>query len=162
MDSKRKIGFAVVSGVVFMTLAIGYSIYDQKKLETLNQDYFGTFNESFEGRITNVVNEYEVHTCMLYIDLTNSTTEQYDIREGTDDYYVVIKDDRAEVIEHVIYEHDGTTESENLIRPNDYFIFDGQKDSTYLYRDSVLIQKWKPLINDFELVTIRKKHKIEK
>ena len=99
---------------------------------------------------------------MLYIDLTNSTTEQYDIREGTDDYYVVIKDDRAEVIEHVIYEHDGTTESENLIRPNDYFIFDGQKDSTYLYRDSVLIQKWKPLINDFELVTIRKKHKIEK
>ena len=127
MDSKRKIGFAVVSGVVFMTLAIGYSIYDQKKLETLNQDYFGTFNESFEERITNVVNEYEVHTCMLYIDLTNSTTEQYDIREGTDDYYVVIKDDRAEVIEHVIYEHDGTTESENLIRPNDYFIFDGQR-----------------------------------
>ena len=145
-----------------MALAIGYSIYDQRQLETLNQEYFDSFNESFEGQITEVVNEYNVHTCLLLIELTNSTTEQYDMREKTNDYYAVIKDDRAEVIEHVIYEHDGTTESENLIRPNDYFIFDGQKDSAFLYRDNVLIQKWKPLINDFELVTFRKKHKIEK
>lgn len=145
-----------------MTLAISYAINDQRQLEKLNEEYFESFNESFEGRITNVVNEYNVHTCMLSIDLNNSTIEQYDIRESTNDYYVVIKDDRAEVIEHVIYDHDGTTESENLIRLNDYFIFDGQKDSAFLFRDNALIKKWKPMINDFELVTIRNKHKIEK
>ena len=145
-----------------MTLAISYSINDQRQLEKLNEEYFESFNESFEGRITNVVNEYNVHTCMLSIELNNSTIQQYDIRESTNDYYVVIKDDRAEVIEHVIYEHDGTTESENLIRPNDYFIFEGQKDSAFLFRDNALIKKWKPMINDFELVTIRNKHKIEK
>jgi len=145
-----------------MTLAISYSINAQSQLKRLNEEYFESFNESFEGRITNVVNEYDVHTCMLSIELNNSTIEQYDIRESTNDYYVVIKDDRAEVIEHVIYEHDRATESENLIRPNDYFIFDGQKDSAFLFRDNALIKKWKPMINDFELVTIRNKHKIEK
>ena len=145
-----------------MALAITYSINDQSQLEKLNERYFESFNESFEGRITNVVNEYNVHTCLISIELNNSTTEQYDIRETTDDYYAVIKGNRAEVIEHVIYQHDRTGESENLIRPDDYFIFDGQKDSAYLYRDNELIQNWKPMINDFHLVTIRNKHRIEK
>jgi hypothetical protein len=162
LNSKRKILIAIIIGVIFMTLAISYSINDQRQLETFNEEYFESFNESFEGQITEVVNEYQVHTCMLYIDLTNATTEKYDVREATDNYYTVIRNNRAEVIEHVIYEHDGTTQSKNLIRANDYFIFDGQKDSAFLYRDNELIQKWKPLINDFELVTIRKKHKIEK
>ena len=161
LDSKRNL-LAVIVGAIFMALAITYSINDQSQLEKLNERYFESFNESFEGRITNVVNEYNVHTCLISIELSNSTTEQYDIRETTDDYYAVIKGNRAEVIEHVIYQHDRTGESENLIRPDDYFIFDGQKDSAYLYRDNELIQNWIPMINDFELVTIRNKHRIEK
>ena len=162
MDSKRKIAIAVIVGAIFMVLAIAYSMNDQSQLEKLNERYFESFNESFEGRITNVVNEYNVHTCLISIELNNSTTEQYEVRETTDDYYAVIKDNRAEVIEHGIYQHERTEESENLIRPDDYFIFDGQKDSAYLYRDNELIQNWKPMINDFELVTIRNKHKIKK
>ena len=78
-----------------MALAIIYSINDQSQFEKLNERYFESFNESFEGRITNVVNEYNVHTCLISIELSNSTTEQYDIRETTDDYYAVIKGNRA-------------------------------------------------------------------
>ena len=99
---------------------------------------------------------------MVFIDLNKSTTELYDIRTIQDDYYAVIKNKKAEVIERIIYEAEEKT---NAIRENDYFIFDGKKDSAYLYRDNYMIDKWKPSLNDFDFFgsedNLKSEHKIE-
>ena len=162
MNPKIQNLIAITSGVTFMALAILYSVNNQRQLDKLNKEYFELFNESFEGRITSVINEYGVHTCMVFIDLNKSTTELYDIRTIQDDYYAVIKNKKAEVIERIIYEAEEKT---NAIRENDYFIFDGKKDSAYLYRDNYMIDKWKPSLNDFDFFgsedNLKSEHKIE-
>ena len=46
----------------------------------------------------------------------------------------------------------------------DYFVFNGQSDSAYLYRQNQLIYKWKPLLGTFDFFgskgQLREKHKL--
>jgi len=76
----------------------------------------------------------------------------------------ITKDDKAEILERIKYAHNGTTEPFNLFSEGDYFVFNGQSDSAYLYRQNQLIYKWKPLLGTFDFFgskgQLREKHKL--
>lgn len=164
MTLKKKLLIIVIVEIAFYSIAISFSNYQERKRDYLNKEYFENFNESFEGRVTSVTNQFDVHSCMLRVDLDKSTTNAYDKRNETDDYYVVIKDDKAEILERIKYAHNGTTEPFNLFSEGDYFVFNGQSDSAYLYRQNQLIYKWKPLLGTFDFFgskgQLREKHKL--
>ena len=164
MPPKKRLLIIVIVGISFYSLAISFSNYQDRKRDSLNKEYFEQFNESFEGRVTGVTNQFDVHSCILRIDLDKSTTNAYDIRHETDDYYVVIKEDKAEILERVKYAHNGTTEQINLFTEGDYFVFNGQSDSAYLYRQNQLIYEWKPMLGTFDFFgskgRLREKHKL--
>ena len=137
---------------LFFTWAIWDSNNDENKNPKLNKEYFSKLNEYFTGTITGITEDDGWHLNMIYLHIDSSTTKLYDIRYKSNYYYCVIKNDSAEVIEHVIW-NDG-------IGIGDRFVFDGRCDSTYLQHKGIW-KKWKPRIYLVES-NMRKNHKLSR
>ena len=143
--------------ILFFTLAYLWANYTSDDEQKVNENYFNSFNEYYEGHIYDIVEEFGTHTCMLFLKLDSSTVNNFDIRDTTEYYHTVIKSDSAEVIERIRYGDVG--EPENWIRVGDKIIFDGKIDSMYLYHNDTLIERWKPHISTFDLINIRNHHR---
>ena len=64
----------------------------------------------FSGIVFDVANDFDVHRCILRLELDTSTIANFDVSDTTVYHHAVIRDGDAEVIESIIYDHaeDGT------------------------------------------------------
>jgi hypothetical protein len=148
----------LIIGILFYTVAYHWSKYESTQEDEINKKYFNAFDDYYEGHIYDIVERFETHTCLIFLKIDSSTIQEFDIRDNTKYYHVIIKADTAEIIENIRYGNAG--ESKNLIRIGDKIIFDGKLDSMYLYHNGMLIESWKPRISTFGLIDIRNYHRL--
>ena len=148
----------LIIAILFLTGACYWSKYDSTQEDEINKNYFNAFEDYYEGHIYDIVERFGTHTCLIFLKIDSSTIQQFDIRDTTKYYHVIIKGDTAEIIEDIRYGDAG--EPKNWIRVGDKIIFDGKLDSMYLYHDGILIESWKPRISTFGLIDIRNYHRL--
>lgn len=158
---KHKTLIKTILFILFFAAFFIGTIWDasyRKKIENkVNNEYFEKFNDYFSGTITEVTEDDGTHVCIIYLHIDSSTTKLHDLRNIKKYYYCVIKNDSAEIIEHVIFQNNSY--GQNWIEKGDRFIFNGKCDSAYLYHGDSLM-RWQPRISTHSLITIQNKHRL--
>lgn len=125
----------------------------------VNERYKNAVNFYYLGIVVEVNIDFNVHSCLLRIELDTTTISSFDIRDTTPYYHEVIKGSVAEVMEHVIYDHMEGRRN-NYIAPGMRYTFDGNVDSAYLFSEGELVESWPIRISTFELLDISRFHRI--
>lgn len=105
-----------------------------------SEEYFKEFNYSFSGRVIYAERFFPEHVGFVGLKLTQTDINFYDVRDSSDNYFCVIRNDTAEVFIRKMYD----------VEVGDVFKFDGEMDeiSIYnIYRDS-LKANWQADIQD--------------
>ena len=129
---KMKKLVAVVFVAVTLVVMVLFSRAQDKEQRSVNDRYKTACDFYFSGLVVEVANDFDMHRCMLRLELDTSTIANFDVRDTTAYYHAVIDGTDAEVIESIIYDHAASGRA-NLIKPGMRYTYDGQVDSTYLY-----------------------------
>jgi hypothetical protein len=136
-----------------------FSRAQDREQQLVNHRYKAACDFHFSGVVVDVVNDFDVHRCMLRLELDTSTITNFDVRDTTAYYHAVIDGTDAEVIESIIYDHSASGQA-NFIRPGMRYTFDGQGDSAYLILADTLVESWPIQISTFELMDVARFHQI--
>ena len=150
---------AVVFVAVTLVVMVLFSGAQDKEQLLINDRYKAVCDFYFSGLVIEVVNDFDVHRCMLRLELDTTTIANFDIRDTTAYYHAVIDGAVAEVIESIIYDHT-KPESANFIKQGMRYTFDGQIDSAYLFSENTLVQSWPIQISTFGLMDVARFHQI--
>ena len=150
---------AIVFVAVTLVVMVLFSRAQDKEQLLVNDRYKAACDFYFSGLVIEVANDFDVHRCMLRLELDTTTIANFDIRDTTAYYHAVIDGAVAEVIESIIYDH-AEPESANFIKPGMRYAFDGQVDSAYLFSENDLVQSWPIQISTFGLMDVARFHQI--
>jgi hypothetical protein len=154
---KKLVAVAFVSITIVVMVLFSRARDNEERL--VNDRYKAACDFYFSGIVLDVANDFDVHRCMLRLELDTSTIANFDLRDTTAYYHAVIKDSAAEVIESIIYDHNDAGQA-NFIRPGMRYTFDGQVDSAYLFFADTLVESWPIQISTFELMDVARFHQI--
>lgn len=150
---------AVVFVVITLVVMMLFSRAQDREQQLVNDRYMAVCDFYFSGVVVDVANDFDVHRCMLRMELDTSTIANFDVRDTTAYYHAVIDGTDAEVIESIIYDHSESGQA-NFIKPGMRYTFDGQVDSAYLYIGDKLLESWPIQISTFELMDVARFHQI--
>jgi len=150
---------AVVFVAVTLVVMVLFSRAQDREQQLVNDRYMAVCDLYFSGVVVDVANDFDVHRCMLRMELDTSTIANFDVRDTTAYYHAVIDGTDAEVIESIIYDHAASRRA-NLIKPGMRYTYDGQVDSAYLFSENTLAQSWPIQISTFELMDVARFHQI--
>ena len=150
---------AVVFVVITLVVMMLFSRAQDKEQQLVNARYMAVCDFYFSGVVVDVANDFDVHRCILRMELDTSTIANFDVRDTTAYYHAVIDGTDAEVIESIIYDHSESGQA-NFIKPGMRYTFDGQVDSAYLYIEDKLLESWPIQISTFELMDVARFHQI--
>ena len=150
---------AVVFVAVTLVVMVLFSRAQDREQQLVNDRYMAVCDLYFSGVVVDVANDFDVHRCMLRLELDTSTIANFDVRDTTAYYHAVIDGTDAEVIESIIYDHAASRRA-NLIKPGMRYTYDGQVDSAYLYIEDILLESWPIQISTFELMDVARFHQI--
>jgi len=154
---KKLVAVAFVS--ITLVLMVLFSREKDKVQRLVNDRYKAACDFYFSGVVVDVANDFDVHRCMLRLELDTSTIANFDVRDTTAYYHAVIDGTDAEVIESIIYDHSASGQA-NFIRPGMRYTFDGEVDSAYLILADTLVESWPIQISTFELMDVARFHQI--
>jgi hypothetical protein len=154
---KKLVAVAFVS--ITLVLMVLFSREKDKVQRLVNDRYKAACDFYFSGVVVDVANDFDVHRCMLRLELDTSTIANFDVRDTTAYYHAVIDGTDAEVIESIIYDH-STSGQANFIRPGMRYTFDGEVDSAYLIFADTLVESWPIHISTFDLMDVARFHQI--
>jgi len=154
---KKLVAVAFVS--ITLVLMVLFSREKDKVQRLVNDRYKAACDFYFSGVVVDVANDFDVHRCMLRLELDTTTIANFDVRDTTAYYHAVIDGTDAEVIESIIYDHSASSLA-NFIRPGMRYTFDGQVDSAYLFLADTLVESWPIQISTFELMDVARFHQI--
>ena len=154
---KKLVAVAFVS--ITLVLMVLLSRAQDREQQLVNNRYKAACDFYFSGVVVDVANDFDVHRCMLRLELDTSTIANFDVRDTTAYYHAVIDGTDAEVVESIIYDHSASSQA-NFIRPGMRYTFDGQVDSAYLYIEDELSESWPIHISTFELMDVARFHQI--
>jgi hypothetical protein len=149
------VGFVLIALVVMVL----FSRAQDKEQRLVNDRYKAACDFYFSGVVVDVANDFDVHRCMLRLELDTSTIANFDMRDTTAYYHAVIDGTDAEVIESIIYDHTAPGRA-NFIRPGMRYTYDGQVDSAYLFLADTLVESRPIQISTFELMDVARFHQI--
>ena len=150
---------AVVFVLITLVVMVLFSRARDKEQRLVNDRYKAACDFYFSGVVVDVVNDFNVHRCMLRLILDTSTIATFDVRDTTAYYHAVIDGTDAEVIESIIYDHSESGQA-NFIKSGMRYTYDGQVDSAYLYIEDILLESWPIQISTFELMDVARFHQI--
>jgi len=154
---KKLVGVVLV--LVTLIVTVLFSQAQDKEQRLVNDRYMAACDFYFSGVVVYVANDFEVHRCMLRLELDTSTIANFDVRDTTAYYHAVIDGTDAEVIESIIYDHKASGRT-NFIKPGMRYTYDGQVDSAYLIFADILVESWPIQISTFELIDVARFHQI--
>jgi len=154
---KKLVGVVLV--LVTLIVTVLFSQAQDKEQRLVNDRYMAACDFYFSGVVVYVANDFEVHRCMLRLELDTSTIANFDVRDTTAYYHAVIDGTDAEVIESIIYDHSESGQA-NFIKSGMRYTFDGQVDSAYLIFADTLVESWPIQISTFELMDVARFHQI--
>jgi hypothetical protein len=150
---------AVVFVSITLVVMVLFSRAQDREQQLVNDRYKAACDFYFSGVVVDVANDFDVHRCMLRLELDTSTIANFDVRDTTAYYHAVIDGTDAEVIESIIYDHSASSQA-NFIRSGMRYTFDGQVDSAYLFFADTLVESWPIQISTFELMDVARFHQI--
>src|SRR5210317_2549935 len=150
---------AVVFVLITLVVMALFRRAQDREQQLVNDRYKAVCDFYFSGVVVDVANDFDVHRCMLRLELDTSTIANFDVRDTTAYYHAVIDGTDAEVIESIIYDH-STSGQANFIRPGMRYTFDGEVDSAYLFLADTLVESWPIQISTFELMDVARFHQI--
>ena len=150
---------AVVFVVITLVVMMIFSRAQDREQQLVNDRYMAVCDFYFSGVVVDVANDFDVHRCMLRMELDTSTIANFDVRDTAAYYHAVIDGTDAEVIESIIYDHSESGQA-NFIKPGMRYTFDGQVDSAYLYIEDKLLESWPIRISTYELMDVARFHQI--
>ena len=154
---KKLVAVAFVS--ITLVLMVLFSREKDKVQRLVNDRYKAACDFYFSGVVVDVANDFDVHRCMLRLELDTSTIANFDVRDTTAYYHAVIDGTDAEVIESIIYDHSASGQA-NFIKAGMRYTFDGEVDSAYLILADTLVESWPIQISTFELMDVARFHQI--
>jgi len=154
---KKLVAVAFVS--ITLVLMVLFSREKDKVQRLVNDRYKAACDFYFSGVVVDVANDFDVHRCMLRLELDTSTIANFDVRDTTAYYHAVIDGTDAEVIESIIYDHSASGQA-NFIRPGMRYTFDSEVDSAYLILADTLVESWPIQISTFGLMDVARFHQI--
>jgi len=154
---KKLVAVAFVSITIVVMVLFSRARDNEERL--VNDRYKAAYDFYFSGIVLDVANDFDVHRCMLRLELDTSTYVNFDVRDTTAYYHAVIDGTDAEVIESIIYDHTASSRA-NFIKAGMRYTFDGQVDSAYLYIEDELLESWLIQISTFELMDVARFHQI--
>jgi len=95
------VGFVLIALVVMVL----FSRAQDREQQLVNDRYKAACDFYFSVVAVDVANDFDVHRCMLRLELDTSTIANFDVRDTTAYYHAVIDGTDAEVIESIIYDH---------------------------------------------------------
>src|SRR6056300_1203906 len=152
----KKLVAVVLIALVVMVL---FSRAQDREQQLVNNRYKAACDFYFSGVVVDVANDFDVHRCILRLELDTSTIANFDVRDTTAYYHAVIDGTDAEVIETIIYDHSASSQA-NFIRLGMRYTFDGEVDSAYLILADTLVESWPIQISTFELMDVARFHQI--
>ena len=155
MKKLLAVGFVLITLVVMVL----FSRAQDREQQLVNDRYKAACDFYFSGVVVDVANDFDVHRCMLRLELDTSTIANFDVRDTTSYYHAVIDGTDAEVIESIIYGHSESGQA-NFIKSGMRYTFDGQVDSAYLYIEDELSESWPIHISTFDLMDVARFHQI--
>src|SRR5210317_1929919 len=150
---------AVVFVLITLVVMALFRRAQDREQQLVNDRYKAACDFYFSGVAVDVANDFNVHRCMLRLELDTFTIANFDVRDTTAYYHAVIEGTDAEVIESIIYDHTASGRS-NFIKAGMRYTFDGQVDSAYLYIEDELLESWPIQISTFELMDVARFHQI--
>ena len=154
---KKLVAVAFVSITIVVMVLFSRAWDNEERL--VNDRYKAACDFYFSGVVVDVANDFDVHRCILRLELDTNTIANFDVRDTTAYYHAVIDGTDAEVIESIIYDHSESGQA-NFIRPGMRYTFDGQVDSAYLILADTLVESWPIHISTFELMDVARFHQI--
>ena len=122
---KKLVAVAFVSITIVVMVLFSRARDNEERL--VNDRYKAAYDFYFSGIVLDVANDFDVHRCMLRLELDTSTYVNFDVRDTTAYYHAVIYGTDAEVIESIIYDHTASSRA-NFIKAGMRYTFDGQVD----------------------------------
>ncbi|MDB3999929.1 hypothetical protein N9439_00085 [Schleiferiaceae bacterium] len=150
---------AVVFVLITLVVMVLFSRAQDREQQLVNDRYKAACDFYFSGVVVDVANDFDVHRCMLRLELDTSTIANFNVRDTTAYYHAVIDGTDAEVIESIIYDHTASGRA-NFIKAGMRYTYDGQVDSAYLYIENELLESWPIHISTFELMDVARFHQI--
>ena len=150
---------AVVFVLITLVVKVLFSRAQDREQQLVNDRYKAACDFYFSGVVVDVANDFDVHRCMLRLELDTSTIANFDVRDTTAYYHAVIDGTDAEVIESIIYDHSESGQA-NFIKSGMRYTYDGRVDSAYLYIEDILLESWPIQISTFELMDVARFHQI--
>lgn len=145
--------------LITLVLMVLFSRAQDREQQLVNDRYKAACEFYFSGVVVDVKNDFDVHRCMLRLELDTSTIANFDVRDTTAYYHAVIDGTDAEVIESIIYDHSESGQA-NFIKSGMRYTYDGQVDSAYLIFADTLVESWPIQISTFELMDVARFHQI--
>ena len=93
---------AVVFVVITLVVMVLFSRAQDREQQLVNDRYKAARDFYFSGVVVDVANDFDVHRCMLRLELDTTTIANFDVRDTTAYYHAVIDGTDAEVIESII------------------------------------------------------------
>ena len=81
---------ALVFVLITLVVMVLFSRARDKEQRLVNDRYKAACNFHFSGVVVDVVNDFDVHRCMLWLELDTSTIANFDVRDTTAYYHAVI------------------------------------------------------------------------
>ena len=97
---KKLVAVAFVSITIVVMVLFSRALDNEERL--VNDRYKAACDFYFSGIVLDVANDFDVHRCMLRLELDTTTIANFDVRDTTAYYHAVIDGTDAEVIESII------------------------------------------------------------
>ena len=131
--------FKIVGVIIFVILMLGIPMVlyfnSVRNSNQNNKDYFESFNISFSG-IVKSKKHISNGAGIITLEVSQSSLEDYDVRDKFETYLCVIKRNKAEVIMNRLF----------LIKIGDSLVVDSNTRKLNLFRSNTLKESW-----DFQL-----------